>query len=165
MCRNYFGGGAAYAVKPRDEFFGITKENRNIALNGIIDNTVFRLEANIPNLGTQILSLWRKRVASDWERKYHVRVAGFETFVIETEHRKGSVYKADNWTLVGETQGSTKFHLHGIEKSFDRVETEKKLIFCKWIKHGELPTEYESTWNNRGCRGQTTIFDFIGDTI
>lgn len=154
------GGSAAYAVSCRDDYFGITKDNRKVALNGIVDNTVFRLEKNIPNLGTQVLSIWRKRVVEDWEREYGVQVAGFETFVVETENRKGAMYKADNWDFVGETKGSTKFHLHGIEKSFERREVEKKLVFCKRIRGKELPTEYFATWNNHGIsRDQISLFD------
>lgn len=141
------GGSAAYAVGDRDRYFGITKSNRNIALNGIIDNTVFRLEKNLPNLGTQVLGMWRKQVDTDWQIQYGVRPAGFETFIIEEPHRKGSMYKADNWDFVGETQGSTKFHLHGIEKDFQRIDVPKKLIYCKRIKGRELPTEYKATWN------------------
>lgn len=141
------GGSAAYAVGARDAYFGINKENRRVALNGIVDNTVFRLEKNLPNLGTQVLSMWRKRVSQDWERKYGVKVCGFETFIVEESYRKGSMYKADNWDYVGETQGSTKFHQHGVEKKFERREVEKKLVYCKWIKGGRLPTEYHSTWN------------------
>ena len=149
-------------MKCRDDYFGITKDNRNIALNGIIDNTVFRLEKNIPNLGTQILSKWRRQVVIDWEQRYNVKPCGFETFVIENDRRKGSMYKADNWTYVGETQGSTKFHKHGMDKQFIRREVEKKLVFCKWIKNGELPDHYDATWNLNGqCRGQMTIFDFL----
>ena len=156
------GGSAAYAVKSRDEYFGITKENRNVALNGIVDNTVFRLERNLPNLGTQILALWRKTIEKDWYLKYGVRVAGFETFVIENERRKGSMYKADNWDYVGETEGSTKFHQHGVEKQFERRQVEKKLVFCKFTKYAKLPTEYTPTWNLRGqIRGQMSIFDFL----
>ena len=161
MCWNNFWGGAAYAVKCRDDYFGITKENRNVALNGIIDNTVFRLERNIPNLATQILSKWRKRVCEDWKNTYGVDVAGFETFVLENENRKGALYKADNWDFVGETKGSTKMHLHGMDKTFERVPVEKKLVFCKWIKGGKLPTEYTPTWNLNGqCVGQMTLADF-----
>ena len=133
-----------------------------MALNGIVDNTVFRLEKQLPNLATQVLALWRRTVERDWSKKYGVAVCGFETFVIESETRKGSLYKADNWTFVGRTQGNTKFHQHGIEKQFVRRQAEQKLIFCKWTKHKELPTTYNSTWNNRGqCVGQMTIFDFI----
>ena len=155
------GGAAAYAVKCRDEYFGINKGNRRVALNGIIDNTVFRLEQNEPNLATQVLAKWRRVVARDWERKYGVKVAGFETFVVEEPHRKGCLYKADNWDFVGKTSGSTKFHQHGISRSFDRVRTDKKLVFCKWVKGGVLPTAYESTWNTNGWRGQMTINDWL----
>lgn len=155
------GGSAAYAVACRDEYFGITKENRKIALNGIIDNTVFRLERNLPNLGTQILATWRKRVASDWYERYGVKVAGFETFIVEESYRKGSMYKADNWDFVGETHGSTKFHQHGVEKKFERRTVEKKLVYCKWVKGRNLPTEYQATWNapRHYCRGQLSLFD------
>ena len=154
------GGSAAFAVGCRDEYFGITKENRTIALNGIVDNTVFRLERNLPNLGTQILAMWRKQIARDWHERYGVKVCGFETFIVEESYRKGSMYKADNWDFVGETSGSTKFHQHGAQKSFERRAVEKKLVYCKWIKGGHLPTEYQSTWNAPNiCRGQTSLFD------
>lgn len=154
------GGSAAYAVYCRDDFFGITKENRQIALNGIVDNTVFRLEKNIPNLGTQVLAMWRRKIADDWEQKYGVSVCGFETFIIEERHRKGSMYKADNWTFVGETSGSTKFHLHGVEKKFERKDVQKKLVYCKWIKGKKLPTEYFAVWNKPNViRNQISIFE------
>lgn len=130
------GGAAVYAVKSRDEFFGITKENRHVALNGIINNIVFRLEENLPNLATQIMALWRRTVAIDWKQRYNVDVAGFETFVIENDTRKGALYKADNWTYVGKTSGNTKTHKHGAEKKSERIQTEQKLIFCKWIRGG-----------------------------
>ncbi len=141
------GGSAAYATRSRDDFFGITKENRTVALNGIIDNTVFRLERNLPNLGTQVLSLWRRKVAEDWEEKYHVTPCGFETFIIENDSRKGAMYKADNWTFVGETSGSTKVHNHGADKAAERVGSVRKLVFCKWIRGRHLPVEYHATWN------------------
>lgn len=153
------GGAAAYAVGVRDEFFGITKENRQVALNGIVDNTVFRLEKNLPNLGTQILAMWRKQVAQDWLLKYGVEVAGFETFVVEESYRKGCMYKADNWQFCGYTQGSTKFHQHGISKQFIRQETQPKLVYCKWVKGKKLPTEYFATWDKPGIlKNQLSFF-------
>ena len=160
ICGIISGGSAAYAVGCRDTYFGITKDNRRIALNGIIDNTVFRLEQNLPNLGTQILAMWRKRIAKDWYDKYGVKVAGFETFIVEESYRKGAMYKADNWDFVGETQGSTKFHLHGVDKKFERVKTNSKLVYCKWVKGGRLPTEYYATWNKpKVCKNQIGMFD------
>ncbi len=158
------GGSAAYAVRSRDEYFGINKDNREVALNGIIDNTVFRLEKNLRNLGTQILSMWRKQVVKDWKEKYGVDVCGFETFIIENGSRKGAMYKADNWDYVGETGGNTKLHQHGVEKAFIRVDVGKKLIFCKKIKGGALPENYTPTWNLRGqCIGQMTWEDLSKD--
>lgn len=143
------GGSAVYAVKARDEFFGINAENRQVALNGIVNNIVFRVEKKLPNLCTQIMSLWRKTIIKDWKEKYNVDVAGFETFVIKSEKRIGSLYKADNWEYVGTTAGNTKTHKHGAENKSERINTEKKLIFCRWVKGGKLPTEYVSTWRKR----------------
>ena len=154
------GGSAAYAVRSRDEYFGITKDNRRVALNGIVDNTVFRLEKNLPNLGTQVLAVWRRQVAKDWESRYGVKVAGFETFIVEESYRKGAMYKADNWDFVGRTEGSTKFHRHGVEKHFERRETESKLVFCKRVKGVNLPTEYYAVWNRPNVlRNQISLFD------
>lgn len=154
------GGAATYAVKSRDDYFGITKDNRKVALNGIVDNTVFRLEENLPNLGTQVLAMWRKKIAVDWETRYGVKVCGFETFIVEEPYRKGSMYKADNWDFVGYTCGSTKFHQSGIYKKFERIEVGKKLVFCKRIKGVELPTQYFSTWNKPNVlRNQICIFN------
>ena len=139
------GASAVYAVKARDDYFGLTKENKRVALNSIINNTVFRLEKNLPNLGTQILAMWRKQIAADWEAQYHVRVHGFETFVIENETRKGCMYKADNWEYVGQTKGSTKTH-NGMQNKSKRLDTEVKLIYVKKIKGTHLCTEYTPTW-------------------
>lgn len=139
------GASAVYAVKARDDYFGLTKENKRVALNSIINNTVFRLEKNLPNLGTQILAMWRKQIAADWEAQYHVRVHGFETFVIENETRKGCMYKADNWEYVGRTKGSTKTH-NGMQNKSKRLDTEIKLIYVKKIKGTHLCTEYTPTW-------------------
>ena len=81
------GASAVYAVKARDDYFGLNKDNKRSGLNSIINNVVFRLEKNIKNLGSQILALWRKTIARDWEEKYGVKVHGFETFIIGNEVR------------------------------------------------------------------------------
>jgi Domain of unknown function (DUF4338) len=59
-----------------------------------------------------IIARWRKQVVSDWANKCGHSVLGFETFVVENEHRSGKCYRADNWTCVGRTTGD-------------------KLIYCK----------------------------------
>ena len=95
------GGSAAYATRNRDNFFHITKANRSKILNGLINNIVFRLEKSEPTLATQCVSMWRGVSAYLWEAFYDVEVYGFETFVVEAEHRKGTLYKADNWECTG----------------------------------------------------------------
>lgn len=146
------GASAVYAVKARDEFFGITKETRQkYFLPAIVNNSVFRLEYHEKNLATKVLSLWRKVTTELWEEIYGVPVIGFETFVVETDYRKGTLYKADNWIYVGETAGNTKSH-KGLLNPSTREETCKKLIYCKWVKSKPIiPNQlYISSW-----RGQT----------
>lgn len=142
------GASAVWAVASRDIFFGITKENRKAALPSVINNVVFRLEVHQKNLGTQVLSLWRKTIAIDWEARYGVRVHGFETFVIEEPHRKGAMYKADNWAFLGKTAGRTKVHSKalGLKDKAEWVDTDKKLIFAKKIVGTELSIVYHSAW-------------------
>lgn len=139
------GASSVYAVKSRDDFFGLTKENKRPGLNSIINNVVFRLEKNLPNLGSQILALWRKTIAVDWEKQYGVKVHGFETFIIGNERRFGALYKADNWEFVGMTSGSTKTH-NGLTNKGGRQDTCVKMVFCKKIPKTHLCTEYKSTW-------------------
>jgi hypothetical protein len=157
------GGSAVFATGVRDDYFHITTENREKVINGIIDNTLFRLELHDFNLASKIVCRWRKTVVKDWEGLYGVKPYGFETFVEYAEidattQRVGSLYLADNWTLVGETAGNTRNHigkgltggLHG--NPFTRENVSKKFVFCKWIKPFTEPQvcEYKSSW-----RGQT----------
>jgi hypothetical protein len=157
------GGSAVYATGVRDTFFHITTENREKVINGIIDNTLFRLELHEFNLATKIVSLWRKAVVKDWEGLYGVKPYGFETFV-EYElidavtQRVGSLYIADNWTRVGKTVGNTKNHVGkgltgGLNGNpFNRENVPKKFVFCKWMPGFTEPQtcDYKSSW-----RGQT----------
>lgn len=146
------GGASAWAVKPRDTFFGITKANRKRCLNGIVDNTVFRLITNQKHLGlgAQIVAIWRKVVSYIWEYLYGVKVYGFETFVVETETRKGTLYKGDGWTLVGTTAGSAKSH-SGLASRSTRTVVDPKLVFCKWRDDFSTALEfgYTSSWRGK----------------
>ena len=140
------GASSVWAVKTRDNYFGLTKDNKKVALPSIINNTVFRLEKHIPNLATFVLSRWRKRISFDWEERYKVKVHGFETFVVEEDYRKGTLYLADNWVYLGETMGSTKTH-KGLTNKSERVSTNKKMIYAKKIPNTKLSTFYTPTWN------------------
>jgi len=148
------GASSVYAVASRDRFFNIPKDRKqrqSLYLPAIINNTVFRLEHHAPNLATQSMRRFREVSATLWEELYGVPVIGFETFVVETEWRKGTLYKADNWTLVGRTSGSTKSH-KGLKAKSQRQDTIPKLVYCRWVKQKEVipTTEYISSW-----RGET----------
>ena len=140
------GASSVWAVKSRDEYFGLNKDNKRVALPSIVNNTVFRLEKHEPNLATFVLSRWRKKIAIDWEERYKVKVHGFETFVVEEEHRKGALYLADNWVYLGETAGSTKTH-NGLNNKSERLSTSIKMIYAKKIPKTCLSTSYTPTWN------------------
>lgn len=144
------GASSVYGVRARDEFFNIPKDKhlkQKYYLPALINNTVFRLEYHEKNLATRILAKWRKVVAQLWETLYGVPVIGFETFVIEQDWRKGTLYKADNWTYCGDTAGSTKAH-NGMNNPSTRRETDVKMIYCKWIKNKPIipVKEYVSSW-------------------
>lgn len=144
------GASSVYGVKARDEFFGIPKD-KNIKqkyfLPAIINNTVFRMEYHEKNLATRVLSKWRKVISELWFELYSVPVIGFETFVIEENWRKGTLYKADNWSFLGNTAGNTKAH-KGMNNPSTRHETDVKMIYCKWIKNKPIvpTTAYVSSW-------------------
>lgn len=146
------GASSVYGVKARDEFFRIPKD-RNIKqryyLPAIINNTVFRLEYHEKNLATRVLSKFRRVSADLWEQIYDVPVIGFETFVIETDYRKGTLYKADNWTYVGDTVGNTKAH-KGLNNPSIRYKTDVKMVYCRWVKGKPIipSKEYKSSWRS-----------------
>ena len=130
------GGSATLHLPGRNEFF-----SEQFNLNRIINNTFFHIVEghDIPNLGTQVLSLWRKQCCDDWRSTYHDDVIGFETLV--ELPRTGAMYKADNWTLVGQTKGFTCRRVSGIEKGvfsggkrvWNTTDLRPKLVFCKRI--------------------------------
>jgi len=153
------GGESVFSCKPFQDFFKLPPCAKmkvgetnpySISLNGIIQNTVFRMEDSRPNLASKVLAMWRKRVAHDWESSYSVKPFGFLTFIIESDARKGSLYKADNWSYLGDTIGNTKTHSgkgSGLGTPHARATAEKKMIFAKKIRGGVIPTEYRATWN------------------
>lgn len=160
------GASAVYGVGARDQFFGLSKERtlRHAQLSSIICNVVYRLEAAPHNAASQALALWRRRIAEDWEQLYQVRVAGFETFVIEgnqndrnqrctDRERTGALYLADNWSMVGMTAGNTKTHSAatssgGMSTAHTRKEVCRKLIFVRKVKKARLAESYQATWRD-----------------
>ena len=56
-----------------------------------------------PNLGSKILSLCQRRLATDWQERFGHRLVLLETFV--DPRFQGTVYRAANWSYLGLTRG------------------------------------------------------------
>ena len=97
---------AAWKLAPRDNFIGWTRQLREKNLPFVVDNPRFLILPwiNIPNLGSHILALIRRRLPDDWTERYNTTPVLIETFV-ETPRYTGAVYRASGWTRVGTTQG------------------------------------------------------------
>jgi len=94
----------------------------------VLNNNVFRIVETGKNFGTQILSLARKRIKQDYRIRYRDSLTGLITFV--ERPRTGAMYKADNWTYIGETIG-VEVKRRGenwMEKQYIKTDN-KKLIF------------------------------------
>ena len=148
------GSSAVYTNEFRDQFWELAEEKdlKTRQLNSIINNNIFKLDYPAANLAAIVLGMWRKRVAKDWEELYGVRVAGFETFVVEErlwnrKTRNGAFYRADNWELIGITKGYGDTNVRGRETKNKNLKS-KKLVYCKRIKGVDLCTEYETAWGN-----------------
>lgn len=128
-----------WSVKSRDQFFSLDLDpsKRGAQLRHIANNSVFRLEHQQKNLGSQTLAMFRRRVEFDWWHKYNVKIYGYETFIEPSTMRHGALYRADNWTEVGMTKGHAKLQ-KGIKANgqgnVKREATSQKLVFCKWAK-------------------------------
>jgi len=126
VCGVIVGGSTSFTLTGRNEFFG-----SDCDIQSIINNRLFRLESDIKNLGTQVLKVWRNKVVVDWKEKYGDNPIGFETLV--RPPLTGSVYKADNWELVGMTKGFTA-KTNWTKKTRIWIPTDKRLVFMKRVK-------------------------------
>jgi hypothetical protein len=128
------GGSPTLHLAGRNEFFG-----DKFVLGEIINNNFFHLlPSEDKNLGTKVLKLFRTKITRDWHEKYNSKIIGFETLV--ELPRKGSLYKADNWLLVGQTKGYTCKRTAGKgtdswggKRVWNTRELKPKLVFCKMV--------------------------------
>ena len=101
---------AAWNLAPRDNFIGWTRQLREKNLPFVVDNPRFLILPwiNIPNLGSHILAIIRRRLPDDWTERYNTTPVLIETFV-ETPRYTCAVYRASGWTRVGTTQGRGRY--------------------------------------------------------
>ena len=101
---------AAWKLAPRDTFIGWTPQLREKNLPLMVDNPRFLILPwiNIPNLGSHILAIIRRRLPEDWTERYNTTPVLIETFV-ETPRFTGAVYRASGWIHVGATKGRGRY--------------------------------------------------------
>jgi hypothetical protein len=104
---------AAWTCAPRDGYIGWDTETRKKNLHLVVNNARFLILPWIRsyNLASRILSAAARRIASDWQERYHYEPVLLETFV-EKERFTGACYKAANWIPVGDTKGRGKLDVH-----------------------------------------------------
>lgn len=115
---------SAWALAPRDEWIGWSKQDRSLRLNLIVNNSRFLIFpwVRLKNLATKALSLAAKRIRADWQDRYGYQPVLLETFV-EKEKYTGACYRAANWIYLGETVG------RGRMNRTNKPELPVKLIF------------------------------------
>ena len=129
------------ALGSRDKFIGWDMETRLKNSNCVANNYRYGLikpNITIKNVGSMVLKLLREEGRKVWKEKYGDGLVLLETFV--KPPWKGTVYKADNWSMVGETAGLPKHKMVSMkwntgeelkEKFVKPTGEDKKLIFMK----------------------------------
>jgi len=98
---------AANHLKDREEWIGWDTSSRRRRLALAANNARFLILPGVdcPNLASRVLSLCCDRLAEDWRRTYGHPVLVAESFV-DSQLFRGTCYKAQGWTLLGQTKGS-----------------------------------------------------------
>lgn len=118
---------AALKCSPRDQWIGWGYRHQYDRLKLITNNSRFLIlpECHFPNLASRILSLCQKRLPSDWQASFGHPIVLLETFV-DPQRFSGTIYKAANWTYVGNTKG---FQRTG--KGYSSTCQSPKMVFLK----------------------------------
>jgi hypothetical protein len=100
---------SAWKIKPRDQFIGWTRQQREKNLQLVVNNSRFLILPWVRSryLASRLLGMASRRLAADWEKRYAYRPVLLETFV-EIDRFAGTSYKAANWICVGNTKGRGK---------------------------------------------------------
>ena len=116
---------AAWRLAPRDDFIGWTPQLREKNLPLVVDNPRFLIPPwiEIPNLGSHLLAIVRRRLPEDWAVRYNTKPVLIETFV-ETPRYTGAVYRASGWVHVGTTRGRGRYDR---QRQFDKPRKDIRL--------------------------------------
>ncbi|MCY4303201.1 MAG: DUF4338 domain-containing protein [Aestuariivita sp.] len=119
---------AALKCTARDQWIGWLPQVQTDRLRLIANNSRFLILPghHYPNLATRILSACQKRLSADWLAHFSKPLLLLETFV-DSEFHAGTIYRADNWIMVGQTRGYKRVYGGYSDTPSESV----KLVFLK----------------------------------
>ena len=97
---------SSWALSERDDWIGWCPEDKKDRLYLILNNSRYLIFpwVRIKYLASKALSLVSRQIQQDWLREFCYAPVLLETFV-DTDHFRGTCYKAANWIYLGETRG------------------------------------------------------------
>jgi Domain of unknown function (DUF4338) len=96
----------AWKMQARDAWIGWSDEQRKCTLQWIVNNGRFLILpwVRVKGLASKILAMSARQMPHDWQTRYGYRPLLLETLV-DTNHFRGTCYRAANWVHVGQTSG------------------------------------------------------------
>jgi hypothetical protein len=98
---------AAWHLALREAWLQWSEDQRRSRLHLVAQNSRFLILADriqFPNLGTRAMKLCLERLSEDWQAQHGHPILAVESFV-DGQLFRGTIYKASNWTILGETSG------------------------------------------------------------
>ena len=117
----------ALKCSARDQWIGWSFRHQYDRLKLVTNNSRFLILPNchFPNVASRILSLCQKRITDDWRTVFGHPIVLLETFV-DPQRFRGTIYKAANWTYVGNTKG-----FHRTRQGYSPTAQSPKMVFVK----------------------------------
>jgi hypothetical protein len=102
---------AAWHLKDRDQFVGWDPVTRSERLKLVVQLRRFLIldAARRPNLASRCMGLGLEQLVGQWESEHGYQPMLAESFS-DPESHEGTVYKATNWTYIGNTKGFSQDH-------------------------------------------------------
>lgn len=122
---------SALKCAARDQWIGWDFRHQYGRLKLIANNSRFLIlpDWHRPNLGSKVLALCQRRIGADWLEHFNQALLLLETFV-DTVRYRGTVYRAANWTCVGQTRGYRR-----IRDGYSDGGGSPKLVFVRPLRN------------------------------
>lgn len=144
---------SALNCSARDRWIGWDYRHQFDRLKLVVNNSRFLILPNChhKNLGSQILSLCRRRIQQDWITRFGYPILLLETFVDPTRFQ-GTVYRASNWIEVGKTKGYRR-----TGKGYSEKIHTQKLVFLQPLQHNSRQLLSQPVLQKRYHTGKTRM--------